>query len=341
MTISVIIPAYNCSAFLSAIIGSIYQSGLKDFEIVAVNDGSTDGTGAVLNELSGRFPELRVIDQANGGVSSARNRGLSEAKGEYVLFVDADDSMEPGSLEGVNAILEREMPDMLLFGMSFDYYLKSKLYRSDEYRSQNKRSMDAETAANSFEELFQNNMLSPVWNKLIKRELIASNGIKFREDMIEMEDYLFSVRCLSKCSSIYLLDRAVYRYRQAEDERSTFNRLRRIGSLSHYVEPFYEAADWFSRENGASERVLRVADAIYSGLFHEQIRFSSLKQVRAAAEDMLSGTHSRAIAASDPKLYTKLEKKRYASVRLKCSLNRARHWLAVRMKYMKTFGRVK
>ncbi len=341
MKISVIIPVYNCAKHLETIIGSLYRSGMRDFETVLVNDGSTDDTDIVLDRLSGQYAELRVIKQENRGVSAARNRGLREAKGDYVFFVDADDSLEPGSLADVNVILENEHPDMLLFGMCFDYYHNGNLYRSDPVVYPRAGVMSTSEWAAELEPLFRTNMLSPVWNKLILRDVIISNNISFREDMIEMEDYLFSVRCLACCHRIHLMDRAVYRYRQAEDERGTFNRLWRIDSLSRYMIPFYEAAEWFDSRHGAPDKVRRIADEIYAMLFREQLRYASPKQIRIAAEDMLSGTRSETIAHADPELYEMLRRRQYTGVWLGRAISRTRHWAAVQVKYRRSLRKTR
>ena len=333
MKISIIIPAYNCSKHIAETIASIGRSGLNAFEIIVVNDGSTDDTDAILEQLKKKHQALRVIKQRNSGVSAARNKGIDEAEGDYVFLIDADDSLEPNSLLRINEILEQENPDMLMFGMYFDFYHKDKLYRSDELSFHMKGIMRPDGIYEKYDELFQGNMLSPVWNKIIRRELIVSNHIGFQENMIEMEDYLFSVSCLAYCSKVYILDKAVYHYVQAEDEMATFRRLWRLGSLSRYVEPFYKASERFDPESGVQDTILRTADQIYSMLFHEQLRFASLKQIRLAAEDMISGDHATAIRCSDPKLYCKLEKKHYASVWGSEAVKRAKHRAAVWVKY--------
>ena len=334
MKYSIILPAYNCSQSLLHVIDSIYSSGLTDFEIILVNDGSTDDTGKIALQIAGHCSELHVISQENSGVSAARNRGIQEATGEYMLFVDADDSLEPGSLANVSAILEIQDPDMLLFGMAFDYYHRGHLYRSDVLSYPKRGSMCGEEWRAELEQLFRTNMLSPVWNKLIRRELILNNHIAFREDMIEMEDYLFSTECLVHSDRIYLLDRAVYHYRQAEDERGTFSRLWRIRSLSDYMTPFYEIAQSPDAMDGLSEPVSKIADQIYSMLFHEQLRFASRRQIQLAAEDMLSGRYSEQIKQSDAALYEKLREKQYTRVWCEGALRRMRHWAAVQVKYI-------
>lgn len=336
MTISAIIPAFNCSGYLEQAVDSIAKSGLKTLEILIINDGSTDNTETIALKLRDQYPNVRVISQPNGGASAARNRGVREAVGDYVYFMDADDALGSGSLADVNEILEAERPDMLLFGMVFDYYRHGKTYRSDVLCYPQRGIMKPSEWAREFEALFACNMLSPVWNKLIRRDLIMNDHLAFREDMIEMEDYLFTAQCLLSCEQIYLLDNSAYRYRQAENERGTFNRLWRIRSLSEYVQPFYEAAQElearFSKD-GVACGAVAVSDRIYSILFHEQLRFASPEQIKLAARDMLSGEHAGVIACMDPALYQNLKERRYARVWAERALGRARHAIAVQVKY--------
>ena len=334
MKYSIILPVYNGSQYLAHTVESICGSGLTDFEILIVNDGSTDDTEKTALQIAERCSDLRVIRQENSGVSAARNRGVQEATGDYILFVDADDSLEPDGLKGVDEVLVAYDPDMLLFGLFFDYYHRGRLYRSDPLCCPMRGSMTRKEWGTELETLFRSNMLSPVWNKLIRRDLILSNDIRFREDMIEMEDYLFSAECLAHSDRIYLLDRAVYHYRQAEDERGTFNRLWKIRSLSEYMTPFYAVAKSPDAAEGLSEPLSRIADRIYSMLFREQLRFASRKQIRLAAEDMLSGKYADTIKQSDSVLYAKLKKRQYTRVWCERILRRMRHWAAVRVKYI-------
>lgn len=333
MNISVIIPAYNCAGQIKEAVESIFKSQLALMEIIIINDGSADDTGAVAKELSKECPAVRVIDQSNAGVSAARNRGIREATGEYLMFMDADDALEPGSLAEAARILESSRPDMLIFGLSIDYYHRSRCYRSEEHVYPAGGLMSKTEWAAELNRLYRSNMLSPVWNKLIRRDLLTDHEIHFREDMIEMEDYLFSVECLAHCENVFMLEKLVYRYRQAENERATFNRLWRIKSLSGYVQPFYGAAQLFGSE---APKIVRIADQIYSGLFREQLRFASVRQIRLAAEDMLAGSRRQVIERSNPRLYQDLKNKKYLHVWSKRAVSRVRHRAAVYMKYRRS-----
>lgn len=128
---SVVIPCYNCINTLEATVNSVQLSGLTDYEILLIDDGSNDGTGDLCDDLCQRYTEVRCVHQENAGVSAARNRGIDNANGEYLWFVDADDTVDSGALSHAVSVINRRQPDMLLFGISFDYYYHCKLYRRE------------------------------------------------------------------------------------------------------------------------------------------------------------------------------------------------------------------
>ena len=113
MKFSIIMPVYNAEATLAAALDSLLGESFADWELVCVDDGSTDGSGAILSEYSARDRRIRVITQKNGGASFARNRALSEMRGEYFFFLDADDILFSGSLAALAEILERTGADAL------------------------------------------------------------------------------------------------------------------------------------------------------------------------------------------------------------------------------------
>lgn len=196
MLISVVIPAYNCINSLETTLGSVLKSGLTDCEILLIDDGSKDGTAELCDKLAHRHAWVRCIHQENGGVSAARNRGIGEARGRYILFFDADDTVDPGELASCQDILTEQEPDMLIFGMSFDYYFRGKRYRRDTMVPPLAGLRSRAEWIGRMGELYESNALSPVWNKFIRRDLLTDCQILFPGGMIEMEDFLFSVRCL-------------------------------------------------------------------------------------------------------------------------------------------------
>ena len=126
MIFSVVIPCYNCVKTLEATVNSIRACGLTDYEILLVDDGSSDGTAKLCDTLCVRYPELRCVHQKNAGVSAARNRGIDEAQGEYLWFVDADDTVAPLNMELILKAI-RDGVDCLMFGMRFLYVHHEKI----------------------------------------------------------------------------------------------------------------------------------------------------------------------------------------------------------------------
>ena len=212
MTFSVIIPCYNCAATLETTVNSIRASGLTDYEIFLINDGSTDGTAAICDQMSVEYAEIRCIHQQNAGVSAARNRGIEKAQGDYIWFVDADDTVNPCSVTNAVDIVSRQHPDMLIFGMSFDYYHKGKRYRREIFLPPNSGMLSLEQLRKDFRKFYDCNALTSACNKFIRRDLLMAHGVRFRENMILMEDFLFVLDTLPYCRNIYCLNVEIYRY---------------------------------------------------------------------------------------------------------------------------------
>ena len=123
--ISVIIPAYNAEAFLERCLGSLQAQTFEDWEAICVDDGSTDGTGALLDSRAADDRRIRVIHKANEGVSVARNTALKAAEGRYVLFVDSDDFLHPRAMEITFNLAERDGSDIVCF--TYDHGYRTRL----------------------------------------------------------------------------------------------------------------------------------------------------------------------------------------------------------------------
>ena len=109
--ISVIVPVYNVAGYLDGCLGSIVAQTYPHLEILAIGDGSTDGSGAICDSWAQRDPRIRVVHQANGGVSAARNAGLVRATGEFVVFVDSDDTIDAAYAEKLHlSITQMDVP---------------------------------------------------------------------------------------------------------------------------------------------------------------------------------------------------------------------------------------
>ena len=128
--ISVIVPIYNVAPYLRACLDSLAAQTMKEIEIVMIDDGSTDGSGAIADEyVSSSFPIFRVIHTANGGVSAARNRGIDEARGEWIMFVDGDDWIDADMCEQMLEPGVRENVDLVMCGITREYGHSSQEYK--------------------------------------------------------------------------------------------------------------------------------------------------------------------------------------------------------------------
>ena len=278
MKISVVIPAFNCATVIGDTIKSIIESGLSEFEILIVDDGSIDGTAEICDALAASDPRVRCIHQNNAGVSAARNRGLREAVGEYIWFVDADDSVKANSMQQVEGILQGESPDMLVFGLEFDYYHKGRIYRRDELLPAAKGMKSAEECSQMLYALFRSNSLSSLCTRLINRRILLEEGLSLREDMILYEDLEFVLRLHQHCSRIYFYPEAIYQYHQSEDEGNAGRRLKRIPHIPDLVSKIEAALG----DEADREKILL---SLYLTLAREKISVSSGKENHAVCDD--------------------------------------------------------
>ena len=244
--ITVIIPAYNCEESLQRTVGSIQACGIRQLEIRLVEDGSSDRTPEICDELVKKYNNVRCVHQQNKGVSFARNRGLQEAAGTYIWFFDADDLVDPGSMRNAVRILEQQQPDMLIFGMTFDKYRGSDLFQRTVRQYEKETVMTADEVEENFERLFLSNSLTSSCNKLIRRSILTDRGISFDTKLYSMEDLHFVLNTLRCCSSVYLLPEPIYHYVQVEEAASrrksktsrNHNRMERIPNIAEYLRPF-------------------------------------------------------------------------------------------------------
>ncbi|WP_353989207.1 glycosyltransferase [Pediococcus argentinicus] len=187
--LSVIIPVYNAEKYINSCLSSIIQQSFQDFEIIIINDGSTDNSLKVLNEFknSNKIKNFIVVNKGNGGVSSARNIGLQNAKGQYVTFLDADDIFEKDHFKLLLQGIENNEIDLSVIGFSRE--LENGQVVRKTFGKTRIRTKD-ETVADILELDGYNGFL---WNKLFKMDLIRRYDLSFNEEVTITEDLLFCV----------------------------------------------------------------------------------------------------------------------------------------------------
>ncbi|HIT67887.1 MAG TPA: glycosyltransferase [Candidatus Merdisoma merdipullorum] len=210
--ISVIIPVYNGQKTIENTLESLINQTYRDIEIIVVNDGSKDNT---IDLLKAWKEKIRIIDKENGGVSSARNRGIQESQGEYLVFVDADDECKYDMIEKLYLAAKRNDVDYVISGFE-----KRAHNRNIKYIYEDKLIKTREQIHNELNFIMTHG-LNSVFSKIYKKEIIVQNHITFDETLPLGEDYNFNLEYLLSSNSILYISDLLYIYMN-ENSTATF-----------------------------------------------------------------------------------------------------------------------
>ena len=237
MKFSIIVPVYNCINELPACVDSIQRQTEFDWELLLIDDGSTDKSGALCDRLATQDERICVFHKVNGGASSARNLGLEHAEGEYVLFIDGDDTIESDLLARVSAALDETSTQMVIFGMAFDSYTAAgQLEKAELFSVSRSGLVTREEILSAFSVFFADNALSSACNKVFSGAVLRKTGLRFSEEMTLYEDLDFVLRYLPFCDQIACLDRALYHYRILADKPHINRRVLHLDRLERNLE---------------------------------------------------------------------------------------------------------
>ena len=206
--ISVVVSVYNMGKYLDRCVASLLAQTYQDYEILIVDDGSTDGSSAVCDAQILKSPRIQVFHKENGGLSSARNYGINHAKGEWIIFPDPDDWVEPEYLEKLLDIQQSNHADMGICG----YYLTSG--GSDVFGPTLTEPFVIDRAE-AMEYLIRPYTFNVVvWNKLLNLEVIKKHRVFFDEELLNGQDKHFCARYFQYCNSFAYDPVALYHYSQ-------------------------------------------------------------------------------------------------------------------------------
>ena len=206
--ISVIVPVYKVEKYIYDCINSILAQTFRDFELILVDDGSPDTCGAICDEYAARDARVRVIHKKNGGVSSARNAGLDQAAGDYVAFIDSDDSAEPDYLKD---LLEAAGDDRMFVISDYQPFREDGL-EEKVFPAPFTANLDS-GSTEDFRKLMFGFILFPPYCKLYRRDIIEANHIRFDTEMRTAEDFDFNMRYVAHVRKIRYIASVQYRYR--------------------------------------------------------------------------------------------------------------------------------
>lgn len=239
MRFSVVIPVYNVAEYLRGCIDSVLANDCSDCEILLVDDGSTDGIcPGICDEYAANYPDqIGVIHQENRGLGGARNTGLEAAKGEYMLFVDSDDTIAPDTLSRLSEAIDCSGADIIAFNLCSDdgagtrTPIKANHFLAEEAFSLKERP----------DFLLS---LPSAWSRAWKRELFLTSDIRY-PSWVWYEDIRTSTKLFALAGSIYTIDDCLYNYLQRPGSIMNSGKVERNGEI---LEAFDDVLGWFEQE---------------------------------------------------------------------------------------------
>lgn len=202
--ISVIIPVYNAQPYLRACVSSVLAQTYPDLQILLIDDGSTDGSGALCDALAAADSRIQVIHQPNRGVSAARNAGLDAARGDLISFIDADDTLDPDMYEFLVGLMEEHQADIA--HCAYRHIVGEEVRLVHDTKQLHPQSHDEALQCLVGSRLF----VGSLWNKLYRREILAR--IRFDETIKINEDILYNYYAFQNARRSVFADVAKYNY---------------------------------------------------------------------------------------------------------------------------------
>ena len=277
--ISVIVPVYKVEDEIVRCVESVQRQSYFDWELILVDDGSPDRSGEICEELALSDSRIRVFHKENGGASSARNIGLEHALGEWIVFVDGDDVINPDYL---NAISINKGYDFLVFGMAIDRFdSDGNLTESSSKLISKELRIECQQVGLVFACLFRSLNMDSSCAKAYRKSIIDKYRLRFNEKMICYEDFDFVIRYLSYCKGrLCSLPYIAYHYIQGTD----YNPIRRRNNrdLSPSIMILIKTIhNWIQPENleGDNKDAYFYLIAAKYGLILNQIKFKRFKEV--------------------------------------------------------------
>ena len=303
--VSIIMPVYNSAPFLENAVNSILNEK-SDFELILVDDGSTDGSEAICDALAKKDNRIRVIHKENGGMCQARNAGIDQARGEWIAFVDNDDEVLPGFIDDNIAIAKKYSADCVKFGREIKRYdSNGNLVHSDIAVPASETCFYSADVIGNYPELVKGT--DAVWARLYRSATIKSNSIRFNEAFRSgFEDTLFNDQFVEKANSYAFNPNCYYIWSRRASHSSSMklsqNRTESLKTLIKYEHDLMKEEGILSKRSDwcAGRLFSFVFDCMISGpvagkpSISEQIElYDQLNSIIAPCRSLLEGSRIR------------------------------------------------
>ena len=210
--VTVIVPVYNVENYISECLSSIIHQTYKNIEVILVDDGSPDKSAAIINEMAQRDARVKLISKENGGVSSARNVGLDNANGDYVVFVDADDFLDKDAIKYMMWLVEKT---------GAEFCLSENCFTQRNEKQIEKDRIKTLTPEEAVALLISPRVIVGCWNKIYSLEFLKKNQIRFSETLFYGEGLNFITICAMKSQKVGVGTRKTYYYRRNNETSAT------------------------------------------------------------------------------------------------------------------------
>lgn len=197
----IIVPIYNVEKFIRKTIESLINQTYNNIEIILVDDGSPDDSPRICDDYSKKDTRIKVIHKENGGVSSARNSGMKASCGDYIMFVDGDDYVEPDYVDYFINLIKKTQTQIAISYFVFNIFDKTQIKRD---------SVGIIPSEEAMEQIYLERINVAVWNKIYSKEVIAEYNILFNEDIWYGEGMLFNIEFLQFVEKVGVGNKKVY-----------------------------------------------------------------------------------------------------------------------------------
>lgn len=204
---SIIVPAYNIEDYIDECVQSVLAQQFQDFELILVDDGSTDQTGEICKKVNSASAKIQYLYQKNAGLSAARNTGVKQASGEYLIFLDGDDYLEKDALQSIRDGLEP--------GLDLLRYQAEEVFDSGKVVNYPERGFAATSGVEGFRRLAAYHYTENAWLYAYRREFFIENKFEYAEGCIA-EDFGLTPLIIAKAKTVKAIPKICYAYRQRE-----------------------------------------------------------------------------------------------------------------------------
>lgn len=227
--VTIIVPIYNAEEYLDSCVSSIINQTYQNLEVLLINDGSTDRSRSICEAYAKLDDRIRVIHQKNSGPSAARNHGINMARGEYIQFIDADDSIDPNMttklVESMNKNVQLSMCGYKVMMMN------GRSTRTQNISPNKQGTYPKNDFVKYFGEFFKGMLINSPCNKLYVSKILNELNVRFNEDIKIGEDLLFNLKYLEGCKNISIIDDSLYNYLTFNNDNSLT-----VGYKEHFLE---------------------------------------------------------------------------------------------------------